>query len=138
MTLAFEIKRRARHVVGPVIGCLLLGYFVFHSVEGDRGIHAWRALDSKIEIAEAKLAVLKGKRESLEKKVAMLHPDSIDRDLLTEQARRVLNYLDQDDFVISGMSATEAPNSVGAMQQAIDAVQQFPKIRAISTASDAN
>lgn len=138
MTLAFEIKRRARHVVGPVIGCLLLGYFVFHSVEGDRGIHAWRALDSKIEVAEAKLAVLKGKREALEKKVAMLHPDSIDPDLLTEQARRVLNYLDQDDFVISGMSASEAPESVGAMQQTIDAAQQFPKVRAISTASDAN
>ncbi|WP_193170603.1 FtsB family cell division protein [Nisaea nitritireducens] len=138
MTLAFEIKRRARHVVGPVIGCLLLGYFVFHSVEGDRGIHAWRALDSKIEVAEAKLAVLKGKREALEKKVAMLHPDSIDQDLLTEQARRVLNYLDQDDFVISGMSATGAPKSIGAMQQTIDAAQQFPKVRAISTASGAN
>jgi len=138
MTLAFEIKRRARHVVGPVIGCLLLGYFVFHSVEGDRGIHAWRALDSKIQVAEAKLAVLKGKRETLEKKVAMLHPDSIDRDLLTEQARRVLNYLDKDDFVISGMSARRAPESIGAMQQVIDAVQQFPKTHAISTASDYN
>tara|TARA_R110002012_G_scaffold101386_1_gene240424 strand:- start:194 stop:610 length:417 start_codon:yes stop_codon:yes gene_type:complete len=138
MTLAFEIKRRARHVVGPVIGCLLLGYFLFHSVEGDRGIHAWRALDSKIEAAEAKLAVLRSKRESLEKKVAMLHPDSIDRDLLTEQARRVLNYLDQDDFVVSGMSATGAPNSVDAMQQPFDAVQQIVKTRAITMASDIN
>lgn len=138
MTLAFEFKRRARHVVGPVIGCLLLGYFVFHSVEGDRGIHAWRALDSKIEIAEAKLAVLKGKRESLEKKVSMLHPDSIDRDLLTEQARRVLNYLDQDDFVISGMSATETVKPVGAVQQTIDAMHKNAKLRAISIASNNN
>ncbi|MEQ8334002.1 septum formation initiator family protein [Nisaea sp.] len=138
MTLAFEIKRRARHVIGPVIGCLLLGYFLFHSVEGDRGIHAWRALDGKIEAAEAKLAVLRSKRESLEKKVAMLHPDSIDRDLLTEQARRVLNYLDQDDFVISGMSATGVPNSVGAMQQPFDAMRQKAKTRAISMASGVN
>ena len=131
MTLAFEFKRRARHVVGPVIGCLLLGYFVFHSIEGDRGIHAWRALDSKIEIAEAKLAVLKGKRESLEKKVSMLHPDSIDRDLLTEQARR-------DDFVISGMSATETVKPVGAAQQTIDAMHKNAKTRAISIASNNN
>ena len=93
---------------------------------------------ARIEIAEAKLAVLKGKRESLEKKVSMLHPDSIDRDLLTEQARRVLNYLDQDDFVISGMSATETVKPVGAVQQTIDAMHKNAKLRAISIASNNN
>ena len=63
MTLAFEIKRRARQIVGPVIGCLLLGYFIFHAVEGDRGLHAWQALDVKIEAAESKLAALEATRE---------------------------------------------------------------------------
>lgn len=131
MILTFEIKRRIRQVVGPVTGCLLLGYFVFHSIEGDRGIHAWRALGSKIEVAESKLAVLEGEREALEKKVAMLHPENIDRDLLTERARQVLNYLDQDDFVISGMSIDGALDSGAVPQNGI-------KVRAISTLSDVN
>lgn len=131
MILTFEIKRRTRQVVGPAIGCLLLGYFVFHSVEGDRGIHAWLALDSKIEIAESKLAVLKGEREALEEKVAMLHPESIDRDLLTERARQVLNYLDQNDFVISGMSINRASESEATSQKSIN-------VRAISTVPNVN
>ncbi|WP_420404943.1 FtsB family cell division protein [Nisaea sp.] len=111
MTLAFEIRRRARHIVGPVIGCLLLGYFVFHAVEGDRGVHAWRALDSRIEAAESRLAVLKRRREALEKKVAMLHPESIDRDLLTEQARIVLNYQGRDEFVLQDLAGYQDVNS---------------------------
>jgi len=131
MTLAFEIKRRARHIVGPVIGCLLLGYFVFHAVEGDRGLHAWRALDSRIEIAEARLAVLKQRREALEKKVAMLHPESIDRDLLTEQARIVLNYQGRDEFVLQDIAGYQDAIS-------LDGVTEPIETQAISMASRMN
>lgn len=131
MTLAFEIKRRARHVIGPVIGCLLLGYFIFHAVEGDRGVYAWRALDSKIEAAETELALLDEEREALERKVAMLHPDSIDPDLLTEQARHVLHYLARDEFTLTGL--------VGAVEvKGGERVAREGEIQAISIASDTN
>ncbi|UUX50201.1 septum formation initiator family protein [Nisaea acidiphila] len=131
MTLAFELKRRARQIVGPVIGCLLLGYFIFHAVEGDRGLHAWQALDAKIEAAESKLAALQATRESMERKVAMLHPESIDRDLLTEQARVVLNYLGRDEFVLQDLGGF----SVAAMG---DGAAAQPKTQAISIASNSN
>ena len=52
MTLIPELKRRARHVVGPLIGSLLVAYFAYHAVEGDRGIRAWQRLDG--EVAEAR------------------------------------------------------------------------------------
>lgn len=131
MTLAFEIKRRARQIIGPVIGCLLLGYFIFHAVEGDRGLHAWQALDAKIEAAEIKLAALEATRESLEKKVAKLHPESIDPDLLTERARVVLNYLGRDEFVmqdLGGFALADGDAEVGSQT----------KTQAISIASNIN
>jgi hypothetical protein len=55
MSLSREIKRRAGQAAGPLFGCLVVGYFVFHAVEGDRGVVAWHRLDQRI--AEARVAL---------------------------------------------------------------------------------
>lgn len=104
MSLSREIKRRAQDVLGPLLSCMVVGYFVFHAIEGDRGVLAWRALDDRIAVAEESLAIVKGERQYLEQRVAMLHPDSIDPDLLSERARVVLNYLHRNDLVLSDQS----------------------------------
>lgn len=101
MSLAIEIKKRAKKIVGPVLGCLLCSYFAYHAVEGDRGALAWKRLDQEIISAEEKLATLKTQNQALERKVARLRPGSIDPDLLEERARSVLNMMHSDDVVVT-------------------------------------
>lgn len=95
-----DIKRRARTMVGPMLGCLLAAYFVYHSIQGDHGALAWRQLDVLISEAEGSLATLEGKREGLERRVRMLRPDSLDPDMVEEQGRRLLNFSHPDDVVL--------------------------------------
>ncbi|MBU0723526.1 MAG: septum formation initiator family protein [Alphaproteobacteria bacterium] len=102
-----EIRRRGRHVVGPVFGALLLGYFVYHAVQGDRGILAWRQVDQQIALAEAALAEVSGVREQMERRVALLEPTHIDPDMLEERARIMLNLAHPDEIVILRAGAKE-------------------------------
>lgn len=96
-----DLKRRVRHVIGPVLGCLLVTYFIYHSIQGDHGMLAWRQLDLRVVEAEATLSDLQVERDSLERKVRMLRPESLDPDMLEEQARRLLNFSHPDDIVIT-------------------------------------
>ncbi|MDE0810519.1 MAG: septum formation initiator family protein [Alphaproteobacteria bacterium] len=98
--VATDIKRRARHMVGPMLGCLLVAYFVYHSIQGDHGAVAWRQLDMLITEAETSLESLDSQRGALERRVKMLRPDSLDADLVEEQGRRLLNFSHPDDVVL--------------------------------------
>lgn len=95
-----DIKRRARHMVGPMLGCLLTAYFVYHSIQGDHGALAWRQLDLLITEAEDSLATLDGQRQALEHRVRMLRPESLDADMVEEQGRRLLNFSHPDDVLV--------------------------------------
>ncbi|MFO7482331.1 FtsB family cell division protein [Oceanibaculum nanhaiense] len=100
-----EIRRRARHAVGPVCGALLLGYFVYHAVQGERGLLAWRQVDQQIAGAEATLAEVQVVHERLARRVSLLEPASIDPDMLDERARIMLNLVHADEVVVFAASA---------------------------------
>ncbi|NQW10902.1 MAG: septum formation initiator family protein [Alphaproteobacteria bacterium] len=100
MALVSELKRRARHVVGPLVGSLLVAYFAFHAIEGDRGIKTWQRLDQEVVAATGTRAALVARRTAMEARVAMLHPDSLDRDLLEERARLLLGYVPANAVVM--------------------------------------
>ena len=51
MSFFKEIRLRARHVIGPVLGISAVTYFGFHAVQGDRGLMAWWKLRQHIEVA---------------------------------------------------------------------------------------
>ena len=100
MALVFELKRRARHVVGPLVGSLLVAYFAYHAVEGDRGIRAWQRLDGEITEARDVRNRLADEQAALDQRVAMLRPDSLDGDLLEERARLVLGFVPADAIIV--------------------------------------
>jgi len=100
MALLGEVKRRVRHVLGPLMGVLLAGYFSYHAIEGDRGVRAYQKLDREITDLTAKRDALVAERRAIEKRVAMLSPVSLDRDLLEERARIVLGYVPSDSLVV--------------------------------------
>jgi cell division protein FtsB len=100
MAIWAELKRRAGEVVGPVLGFAIVGYFVYHSIEGDRGLVAYMLLRERIVEAQAQLDEATAERQALERRVALLRPDNLDPDLLDERARLILNLARPDEVVI--------------------------------------
>lgn len=95
-----EIKRRAGDVVGPVLGFCIVGYFAYHSVEGERGLTAFVRLTERVAEAQIQLAELKSERLAIERRVRLLRTDNLDPDMLDERARQILNYSRPDEIVI--------------------------------------
>jgi cell division protein FtsB len=95
-----EVRRRLRHVIVPTIGAFAVGYFLVHTIEGDRGILAMMSIRQQIQRAEATLGVTGAERRKLEGNVALLRHNGLDRDMLDEQARRVLGLVGDKEIVI--------------------------------------
>ena len=100
MALLREIRRRSRQVVPQVMLACTLGYFAYHTVQGERGVLAWLRLEKELSVAEARVAVLERERTNLERRVGLLRPDSLDPDLLEERARALLNYGAEDEVLV--------------------------------------
>lgn len=105
MAISDEIKRRAKDVIGPVLGFCIVGYFVYHSIEGDRGLVAYLRLTEQIQLARAQLAEVSAERKALEQRVGLLRPNQLDPDMLDERARLLLNLARPDEIVIPDPSA---------------------------------
>ena len=100
MGLMQEIRARARYVIGPVLGICAVGYFAFHVVHGDRGLIAWWNIKQQVSAAKQALAVTQGERETLERRVQLMEPGTLDPDMIEERARLMLNYGYADEIVI--------------------------------------
>jgi cell division protein FtsB len=100
MGMLHEIRHRGRHIVGPFFGVCLLVYFVYHAVQGERGLIAWARVSKDIESTQAALLASRAQEHGLEARVRLLRPDSLDRDMLDEQARRMLNVIRPGEKVI--------------------------------------
>ncbi len=83
-----------------VIGLCLSFYFCYHLVAGQRGYFSLISLESQTASTTAEYAALKSEREAVEKRVIMMRPGSIDRDLLEERARHVLGYRYKDELIM--------------------------------------
>jgi cell division protein FtsB len=94
------IKRKARPVLVTALWAVAMAYFGWHAVQGEHGLLARNDLSARVAEAEARLAELRAERERLEAQVELLSPDGVDRDMLDERARAMLNYAHPDDVVI--------------------------------------
>ena len=104
MNLLGEIRRRARHIVGPVAGITLFAYFTYHVVQGDRGLIAWLKLSQQVETARIEYNRALAEREEFANRVRLLQPQSLDTDLLEERARVTLGLAHPDDVVVMGIT----------------------------------
>ncbi len=100
MGLYDELKRRARHVLGPFLGIVVVAYFVYHTVHGERGVLAYVQMRERVVEARANLNRLQSEQKFWEHRVKLLYPASIDRDMLDERVRLMLGYARADDIVI--------------------------------------
>ncbi|WP_010298684.1 FtsB family cell division protein [Candidatus Odyssella thessalonicensis] len=95
-----DLATRFQYVIGPIIAVSLLLYFVYHLIQGERGLLAWGHLKQQIVVAEQKLNVVKVEQHALEQRVHLLRPDSLDTDMLEEQAKEKLNFAYKDEIII--------------------------------------
>jgi cell division protein FtsB len=108
MAIWRELKRRSRDVIGPVLGFCVVGYFVYHSIEGDRGLTAYVRLNERLADAQAQLEEVQAERMALERRVKLLRADGLDPDMLDERARVILNYSRPDEIIIPDRSVPTA------------------------------
>lgn len=79
---------------------VITAYFVYHSIEGNRGFKKMRQIDSEIKIARIVAKQTKDERILLEQKVKSLSADSLDLDQLEESALRVLNMGNPENKIV--------------------------------------
>lgn len=100
MAIIAEFRARARHVLGPAISICLVSYFVYHVIHGDRGLIAWRGFEQRVASAGIELREICDERKTLENRVGLLRPESLDPDMLDEWSRRILNFGHRDETVV--------------------------------------
>ena len=100
MGLLDEVRLRARHIVGPVLCLVLVGYFSYHLVNGERGFIALHQLNQQIQEAKVSAAILANERAEIESLVALMRPDHLDPDMLAERTRLMLSMGHPDEVVI--------------------------------------
>ncbi len=116
MIVMRELRRRARVIVGPVLGIVLTGYFAYNLVEGDRGFIAWMQLTRQIDAQNIRLDQLRAERAQLRLNVADLSPNHLDPDLLDERVRETLDLVAPNELVIMQPWAQPGGPATGAAQ----------------------
>jgi cell division protein FtsB len=87
------------NIATTIFFLLVLVYFAYHAISGERGFLALLQLSQKVDQMRMELDVVKAERIRLEHRVQRLHPDSLDLDLLEEQSRKILGYADPNERV---------------------------------------
>jgi cell division protein FtsB len=98
------VRTRLRSIVLPIVFYLVLGvasgYLVWGASNGEHGLKAKLKYDAEAETLKTELAALKEERARWERRVAALRPESVDRDLLDEEAHAKLDRVGKDEVVI--------------------------------------
>lgn len=100
MSFVLEIRRRGRHVIGTIFGALIFAYFMFHAVQGERGLLAWIQVKQQIAEAETQRSATAAERSRWEHRIALLRSAHLDADMLDERVRLLTGLGRPDDLVI--------------------------------------
>jgi|SRR5271166_4366893 len=98
------VRTRLRSIVLPIVFYLVLGvasgYLVWGALNGEHGLKAKLKDDAEAEAVKTELAALREERARWERRVNALRPESVDRDLLDEEAHAKLDRVSKDEVVI--------------------------------------
>jgi len=99
------VSHRRRRAILTVLGlytfaALFIGYFAAHAFTGNHGLRAQQDLEQQLITMRAELSQLKAERALWERRVSLLRADRIDPDMLNEQARSLIGYVDRRDLTL--------------------------------------
>ena len=76
------------------------GYFVWHALNGDRGLKVSEEYEKSIAMLNKQLVATNADHKQWQHRIDLLRGTSVDRDLLAEQARMTLDRVSKDDLVV--------------------------------------
>lgn len=92
--------RRIQRILLSMVGAAIVGYFLYYTIQGDRGWFAMLRLQREVEATEATLMQIQKERDELQHRTSLLRSDSLDPDLLDEKSRQLLNYSRPDEVIV--------------------------------------
>ena len=95
-----DFRRTLRKYAFQSLIVILVLYFLYHLIQGGRGIMTLKALENHLVIAKSDLHELKAQHNKLKNKVDHMKPGSVCPDLLEEQAKAVLGYKHHDEKIV--------------------------------------
>ena len=103
------IRTRLRAILFPLALYAVSGaigsYFVWHGWNGERGLKAKVAYKIQIHELEAQLVDLRKEHARWDRRVAQMQADSVDQDLLDQEAHEVLGRIGRNELVVMLPSA---------------------------------
>ena len=104
--------RSTRRMLPTLLGVCAVVYFGYHALQGERGVMTLLQLERRVDQAAVDLRAVEAERDALERNVELMRPTSLDRDMLEERARVVLNYTRLDEIVImrDALDPVDEPN----------------------------
>lgn len=101
MTFDFSIStERLKHILVFSLCAVVAGYFLVHSLVGDKGFVVMTQLEYQLAAQRAALESVQKERVTLENRARLLKSESLDLDLLDERSRAVLGYTKPNEYVI--------------------------------------
>jgi len=94
------IRNRLRALAPPVVFLAITYYFGWNALHGKSGWEAQRVQQEELTQATARFHAVEAQRTAWATKIADLSGQSIQPDMLDEQAREVLNLANPRDLVI--------------------------------------
>lgn len=91
---------KLRNLLIPMSCIGVMAYFSYHAVHGQHGLYAFWSIKERTAALEKERDRLVGVRKDLEHKVALMRPESLDPDMLGEQARVRLNMAHPNDITM--------------------------------------
>jgi cell division protein FtsB len=76
------------------------GYFIHSAQTGDRGLLAKREAKAQTDTIITEIGALRAEKAAWERRVTQLSSEKVDRDLLDERTRAMLNVVHKSDVVI--------------------------------------
>ena len=98
------VRRRLRAILLPIafyaVSGSASGFFVWQASIGDRGLNAKAEFETQMARMTQQLEALQSEKSAWERRVGLMRSDSVDADLLDEEARAMLDRVGKNDLLI--------------------------------------
>ena len=102
--MSMVVRTRLRSALLSFLLLVLCGtgsyYFVWSAANGGRGLKTQAEFEAKTAELNAQLTKVKAERVAWEHRIALMRSDSVDKDLLEEEVRLILDRVHKNDVVI--------------------------------------
>lgn len=98
------VRTRLRGILFPLMLYCVAGgigsYFVWHAINGERGLKTNDEYERSIKMLQGEYAAAKAERAQWQHRIDLMRGETIDRDLLEEEARVLLDRVHKNDLVV--------------------------------------